>query len=474
LSNNYLKIFYNTFPTKLNFFIISILLSVPAILLGDWKIFILPLLFFAILYLVIGERFLMVFIVVTLFTLVGELNESLRVVVHLVDFALIGFLFLRKFGLNFQDYPRVPKSIIYFLVLFFGAMIISSSVSSYPLAGLGMIIQQLAFFVIVYVFYSLISNKRDIENYIIAIILVGVILVSVSLSTFFTQGYGIIDIIAKDRVRISSLLSNPEALSNFYVVSFPFIIAFILFTKKVSSKLLGFILLIYISIGIILTMSRSSILAILLSTSIILFLLRRKIFYRLLVAICALVLLTVLYEPLNEFASLFLRIEEGMSARDQLWNMSVNIIRDNPIFGIGPGAYKHVFFNYLPFMLDEFWGKIMIEFYNMTGGENFSHNYFLVLFTDLGLLGIITAITLPLIYLTIGIKTIKKYRPVGGLKYHLIIALFAVGVSVILRNFFNSIGLIYLGGITTNLPFWLFFSSLIYFYKSPILAEKIS
>ena len=112
MSNNYLKIFYNTFPTKLNFFIISILLSVPAILLGDWKIFILPLLFFAILYLVIGEQFLMVFIVVTLFTLVGELNESLRVVVHLVDFALIGFLFLRKFGLNFQDYPRVPKSII--------------------------------------------------------------------------------------------------------------------------------------------------------------------------------------------------------------------------------------------------------------------------------------------------------------------------------------------------------------------------
>lgn len=466
--STYYKIFRNTTPTNHNFFLLSILLSITAILLGDWKIFFLPVIFFAILYFILGERFLIVFILITLFTLVGELNESLRVVVHLVDFTLLGILFLKKFGLNFHNYPKVPKSIIYFLILYFTAMIISSMMSAYPLTGKGVITQQFAFFVIVYVFYSLINNEEVIKNYILAIILVGLVLVSVSLSTFFTEGYGIVDIIAKDRIRISTLLSNPEALSNFYVVSFPFIITFILFTNKVRNKVLGFLLLIYLCFGLFLTMSRSSLLAILLSSSIILYLLRRKILYQLLISISSFALLTIFYRPLNEIVNLFFRVEEGMSARDQLWNMSLNIIRDHPIFGIGPGAYKYVYFNYFPFMLDEFWGKIMIEFYDITGGANFSHNYFLVLFTELGLLGIITSITLPIVFLVIGLKTIKKYSYSRGFNYNLIIALFAAGVSIIFRNFFNSIGMIYLGGITTDLPFWLFFSSLVYFYKVPI------
>ncbi|MGB5530360.1 MAG: hypothetical protein WBQ32_10355, partial [Ignavibacteriaceae bacterium] len=53
-------------------------------------------------------------------------------------------------------------------------------------------------------------------------------------------------------------------------------------------------------------------------------------------------------------------------------------------------------------------------------------------------------------------------------KYYLIVALFAIGISIIFRNFFNSIGILYLGGITTDLPFWLIFGSLVYFYRVPI------
>ena len=37
--------------------------------------------------------------------------------------------------------------------------------------------------------------------------------------------------------------------------------------------------------------------------------------------------------------------------------------------------------------------------------------------------------------------------------YHLIIALFAAGSSIIVRNIFNSIGLLYVGGIHTDFHF---------------------
>ena len=90
----------------------------------------------------------------------------------------------------------------------------------------------------------------------------------------------------------------------------------------------------------------------------------------------------------------------------------------------------------------------------------------------MGILGIITAVALPVIYFRIGIKTIKKFKNEARSTYYLIIALFAAGSSIIIRNIFNSIGLLYVGGIHTDLPFWLIFSSLIYFYRMPFSLEE--
>jgi hypothetical protein len=123
-------------------------------------------------------------------------------------------------------------------------------------------------------------------------------------------------------------------------------------------------------------------------------------------------------------------------------------------------------------MLNDWWGRLFIYFNEVTGGANLSHNFFLTFFTDMGILGILTAITLPAVYFRIGIKTIKKFKEASVDDYYLVIALFASGASVILRNFFNGIGLLYVGGIQTDLPFWLIFGSLIYFYRKPLAENK--
>jgi len=93
--------------------------------------------------------------------------------------------------------------------------------------------------------------------------------------------------------------------------------------------------------------------------------------------------------------------------------------------------------------------------------------------TDMGILGIMTAVALPLIFWKIEIKTLKKYKNKDLNNYYLIIALFAAGSSIIVRNLFNSIGLLYVGGIQTDLPFWLIFGSLIYFYKMPLPVKEV-
>lgn len=454
----------NIFPLL----VVSIFLSLPAIVLGNNIIYALPVLLTISLSLIYGERFIIVIILITLFTLVGEFNPSLRSVVHLVDFTLLGLLFLKKYGLNFSYYPRIPKSLIYFLALYGTAFLLSAAMSKYPFAGIGIFAKQAAFFLIAYIFYSFIQNEGDMKNYFTSIVVVAIIFTTVFIISFISEGYDIISIISKSRVRITALTGNIEAATNYYVISFPLLISFLMYKKKSIGKTAAWLILFYSSIGLILAMSRSAILGIAVSTAIVFFMLKRKRFYQFLLSISVIVLIFIVFDPLNEIATQLFRIEEGVSVRDYLWLMAVNIIKDYPLFGLGPGAYPYEMLNYYPFMLNDYFGQVFIYFADVSVSVNLAHNIFLVFFSDMGILGLATIIALPVIYFRIGIKTIIKYKNESVGKYYLVIALFAAGASVIFRNFFNSIGLLYIGGIHTDLPFWLVFSSLIYFYRTPL------
>jgi len=451
----------------LSIFLISVVLSLPVIILGQNIIFLLPVIVVVLLGYIFGEKFFLTIIIISLFLLVGDISRLLRSLVYLFDFSLLGYFFLKRFGLNFSSYPKIPRSVIYFLILYFSALIISSVMSKYPFAGVGVIAQQLAFFIIAYVFYAIIKNEDEIKLYFTSIFIVSFVLASAALYVFLDAGIDLLSTVSPNRPRISAIITNIEASTNFYVVAFPLLLSIILLKTKFSEKKIESFLLFLLLVGLIITMSRSAIIAIVFSSAIIFFLLRRKRFYQLILFVTFVVLVFWLYPPLNELLTTFLRIESGLSARDFLWQMSVDMIRDNPVFGLGPGVYKYEMLNYFPYMLDDWWGRFIIYLRDVTGGDNLSHNFFLTLYTDLGILGILTAIFLPAVFIRIGIKTVMKFTTGPKGTYYLIIALFAAGSSIILRNFFNGIGLIYVGGIQTDLPFWLIFASLIYYYQLP-------
>ena len=149
------KLLGDTIKDKFNFIFIAVLLSLPAIILKDWILFTFPLIIAIILSRVYGERFIIALVLITLFTLIGDISRTLRTIVQLTDLSLIGYLFLKRYGLNFSIYKSVPKSVIYFLILYFSAMLLASIFSQFPFAGVNTIIRQLIFFIIVYLFYSL-------------------------------------------------------------------------------------------------------------------------------------------------------------------------------------------------------------------------------------------------------------------------------------------------------------------------------
>lgn len=416
-----------------------------------------------ILAVIFGERFIYGFVIVTLFTLVGELNRSLRLIIQVTDFSLLTYLFLKRFGLQINLYPRIPKSLFYFLLLYYFSMTASALMSNYPVAGVFLVARQTLFFVIAYIFYALIRDIKDVKVYLVAFIIAACVLAASSVFTLMSESSSLLNLAAGSRERIVGFISNPNNITNFYMVSFPLVLYILLMRKSTLSNTVSLLLMLYFSFALFITLSRSAILGVVASTIVVLYILKRRYFYFVLISLAALVVIFVVFEPLGNLASILFRVGRGVTGRDYLWGISWDIIKENPVFGLGPGAYKYEMFKHFPFMLNSWSGEMFVELYEMTNGANLSHNFFLFFFSEMGILGLISAFALPVIYFTIGIRTIKAYKNMMVNQYYLVVTLFSIGIAMFIRSIFENIGLLSYGVITADLPFWIMFGCLIYF-----------
>lgn len=466
---NILNISYNELQSA---FIISILLSIPTILLGENLIIILPIVVLLLLSVSLGERFVYGVIIIILFTLVGDVSGSIRIYIQLTSFILLGIVFIKRYGLKWAMYPHIPNSIIYFLIVYYFAIITSTFMSRFPLEAVPLIVQQSIFFLFLYLFYALIRDEKDVAVILISILISSIILTASSIIDFIEGGL-VVSNLTSSVGRISGLIANVNVLTNFYIISFPLVIVSFLIKFKYLDKSLSFLLMTYFLAGLLITISRTAVLGAIVSTAFLLFMIERKYFYYLLTVTIVLFTFLFLCPPLNEFVTLLFRVEEGMSNRDYLWELSSNIISNNPVFGIGAGSYKYEIFNYFPVLLNSWSGQVIINIWEMTSGANISHNFFLRSYTDLGILGLFSALLIPLIYFRIGIKTIQFYRKGNKKTYYVILAIFISGATMFLRSAVDDIGILTYGWITADLPFWLIFSCIVYYYKNIYISKTI-
>jgi len=468
MSNSNSKLLNLKSENSLLVVVISILLGMVVSIMGEYVIYgILGLLLLAP-FIIYGEKYIIFFIIVTLFTLVGDINKDLRLVIHILDFSLLAFLFLYHYGFQSSNYPKIPRSLVYFLILYYFSMILAIVMSDHVNDGLQRMGRQTIFFGVAYLVYSFIRKDDELKSILYGIIAAGIIIAFSTVTNFFAEGFELADYTAGIAVRVTGLMSNILATTTFFIVAIPLVIVFLLAQDKKSIKILLWILVMVLIIGLILTASRSAMLAIIASTIIIFYFYNRKLITSLILILIFLSLIFIFIPPFNEISSIIFRIESGLSQRQHYWSLAFNMIKDNWLFGIGPGSYGYEMYNYFPVMLNSWIGKVIIETNLITGGNNNSHNFFLVFFTDMGVLGLLTALTLPVVFFKIALKTIKKYKSSNKETYYIVIGLFAAGTSMFLKGMIDGIGLLAYGFITADMPFWLIFIGLIYYYlKNP-------
>lgn len=462
LNRSYLVIENNLILVPL--VILSVAISV---LLVNYLIVGIAAIIISILIILYGERFLLGLIIVSLLSIVNEFGSTIRLFVQIISFSLIGFLFIKHYGLNFTKYPKVPKSVLYFLALYYLAMIITSILSQYFFAGVMMIGRQTIFFIIAYIFYALIRELIDVKTIVVALIIVASILAIGAIYDFIASGTNMVDLVLGSRYRGAGFMGAQSKTSAFYILTLPIVLTFAFSKIYENNKSLLLSIAALMMIGLFLIIARAAMLSIIVSLMAILYQLNKKYFKRVVISLLAVILIFLFIDPLNEIISTLFRLQAGLSRRDYFWQLAYNIIKDNPLWGLGPGSYKYLEFNYSPVLLNTLPGRAIIGLNMVTDGANGSHNIFLNFASDMGIPGILAIFYLLWIVIQISIANYKKTIQGDRQLFLLNLVISAVLGGMFVRGIFDSIGILTYGVIVSDLPFWLMFSILIFFYQKP-------
>jgi hypothetical protein len=343
-------------------------------------------------------------------------------------------------------------------------MILSSLYSNDVSTGFNETLRQLLFFILWYILFSFISEDKDLFKYAGALILSGVIVALAIIFSFFTSDLSLFLMQSKGIIHEGGEFKNVAAAGGIFSVSIPITLSLILFWQSTNNrlKLFSYSIIFIQLVGLILTNSRSALLAVIASSTIIFFILKKNFFKKFLfITIFSLIVTCVIIPLSSQIFELYFRANRIFeNTRYILWDMSIKIIFDQLLFGTGPGQFKNYMYNYLPVMLGS-WEETQIAWIYKDAGLGESHNFFLFRFAELGIFGFLSALFLPFIFISLSIRALKENKENFRI-YYLIVGIYAMGLSMFIRSLLESTGLVSHGWITRDLPFWICFAIIIY------------
>ena len=235
----------------------------------------------------------------------------------------------------------------------------------------------------------------------------------------------------------------------------------VFYSNKISHKvkllILPLLLLNYLII-LFLTNSRAAILSLVIAILFLFYHLQRRIILYLLSVILLFFVAYIFVPFIQELVDTYLRLET-VSQRDYLWKAGLDIMRDYPIFGVGPEQYPKYFYSYIPTSGSYFFNLYVIL------QKPHPHNYSLWLITENGILGWLSSFAIFGFYFFMASKLILWSKVNRDENYLFAVGLFSIGLLVFIRSFFEVEGVFSYGFISRDLPFWISYIILAYLYK---------
>jgi O-antigen ligase len=440
---------------------------VPGLLLGlllsifqNYLWIILVIISILIIYKQSDRKYLYFFILLSFLTITNTINTELRQILQIIGFCNLFYFFFKENGFNLGKYPRIAKSVLFFFLILYSAFTLSIVFSNYKIIGCEQILRTTIFFLLIYFIYSALFYGIKIELYLNIILIAALIYFIYIMYNFGESGFSLIQVELNQVYRTSKSYIHPNALTNLIVMSSLVLIPF-LFDSH-NKKLIIFYLILFL-IALIVANSREAFVCYLSGIIFIFYKLNKKIL-KWIISGVMLFLSLVFFGPFAIIFQVYFRLEKVLSGRNEIISTVMQVIQNHFFVGVGPGGTKYELYKNLPYML----GSPQERLINMHMNQlefGHAHNFYLFLFSDMGILGLFTSIILPVIFFRNCFSALKIYQNINSRLSLLIIGMTASGIALFVRGLFEWSNILSYGTITVDLPFWILFAIIIYLNK---------
>ncbi len=258
-------------------------------------------------------------------------------VYNLFTYVIITVLLININRINFRVF--IKDSLIFIIIIFL--LIINSYFIPYGDRSRDYVLNFIPVFLLVILLYRKTFNLVIKYGFIILLGLFSLYNLLGILGAFFKfqSFFGLIPNELIDNYRYSSILRNPNALGEFAYIAFLIITFFTLLNTETKKRIVYLILYILTGFALIVSGSRNAIMMVgIIYIVILLYLhylddfLRKLIKY---ISISGLSLITLAFIFKGEFIINLLRLNQGLTGRDEIWTFLIHEIKKNFIFGIG-------------------------------------------------------------------------------------------------------------------------------------------
>lgn len=317
---------------------------------------------------------------------------------------LIWFIIFAKEGFPFK---KIRTKLDIYIFFFLVSALVAAFMNPDIISGLG--IFRAYFLEPIIFFYTLIFTIRRLDNRFIiyALVLSGVWLMGLSLLQKITGSFTL----APHEIalgRVSAVYNSANALA-LYLGPISILSLIFVFSKKFKVKLLGIVLFILFFLTIVWTKSRGGLIAEILSILTFIYILisqKKKIFskYWLIIPIILITCSTLFfYQVYSTYNQTALNYKETMEDSDTLriryflWTGSLNLIKENPVFGAGLEGFKTLY--------DQEY-----KLHESFEAFQYPHNIFLTFWAELGIFGLISFLFLFLTLLRVLMLSVNKTK----------------------------------------------------------------
>jgi len=416
------------------------------------------------------KELVFIFVIISSLVLTTTISPTLRLIIQILDYSLLIFVFLKQYQFQIHEFPSPPREIVIYLLLLLSLLVMSSIHSSYIILGFEQVGRTILFFFLVYILYALINDENEIKVYLVALFIVAIIYMFFLIYEFARFDFNLLALNLNGFDESGSAYIHKNALGSFFVMTILLLMSFSFNKDYVHIRKWFFLLISFFMFGLVITNARGAIMALFAGVVFLIYMLNKKYLKYLVGTLLALGVLFILL-PFQEYIDLYFRFEKISTGRDFILSSTWNVIKDNWIFGAGPAATRFEMYKTIPYMFGSS-AELFLRHHYFQNEFGHAHNFYLFFFSDLGIIGFMLSLALPVLFFKISIVTISSLLKQKKEAYYLSIGIMAVGIAMFIRGLFEWSGILSYGTIGYDLPFWILFGIQLFLCKN--INEKKS